>query len=155
MSSNNSAVWKHFAKDPDNDKEATCNLCCKKIKRSGNTTNLEKHIRKKHGITIPGFGKKKRSKKIHTSDWSTTRTSKSVQSRSRSRKRHRPAALCSTSESDSDSSVVDEPDATRNCTDNITEIPSTSTQTRSNVPKRTQPKITVSFESQISYQRKN
>jgi hypothetical protein len=43
-------VWKHFTKEGN---LATCRICLKVIKTSGNTTNLKSHIDKNH----PNFDK--------------------------------------------------------------------------------------------------
>lgn len=41
-----SDVWKHFSKTPNN--LASCNICKKSVKTSGNTTNLISHMKSKH-----------------------------------------------------------------------------------------------------------
>ncbi|CAI6355673.1 unnamed protein product [Macrosiphum euphorbiae] len=46
MTNRTSNVWKFFTKD--NDKTATCSICQKKIKTSGNTSNLNGHLKSKH-----------------------------------------------------------------------------------------------------------
>lgn len=49
-----SAIWNYF-KRCDNNKEATCKLCNKNLKTSGNTTNLRGHIEKKHSDVVQEF----------------------------------------------------------------------------------------------------
>lgn len=60
-----SDVWKHFSKTAHN--SASCNVCKKNIKSSGNTTNLIGHIKAKH-------------KAIYSKHFMTSTPSKSTQS---------------------------------------------------------------------------
>ena len=48
---NSSKVWLHFTKKDDN--RATCNTCKVDISsKGGNTTNMQKHLRSQHAISI-------------------------------------------------------------------------------------------------------
>jgi hypothetical protein len=49
-----SSVWKHFSKG--NDGTATCRFCKKKLKTSGNTTNLISHISRQHKLLVQKEG---------------------------------------------------------------------------------------------------
>jgi hypothetical protein len=64
-----SNVWKHFSKG--NDGTATCRFCKKKLKTSGNTTNLISHISRQHKVLVQKegeIGENRESKKQDLSE---------------------------------------------------------------------------------------
>lgn len=66
--SKKSTIWNYFKK-VDNDKVATCKICNKSLKTSGNTTNLRGHIEKIHSDVIQELITEEPSgKKLKTND---------------------------------------------------------------------------------------
>ena len=67
-----SAVWLHFDDDGQEDpSKATCQICGEAIQHSGNTSNMFKHLKKKHPVESAAIEDKR--KEEATASTSTSR----------------------------------------------------------------------------------
>jgi hypothetical protein len=87
-----SQVWNHFTVDSEQNKTAKCNICHLKLSFKGTVSNLNKHLKNKHLITLQPTQSRQVSQNVPLS----VTLSASEASSSRSEEKHDDGNVSST-----------------------------------------------------------